>query len=584
MARSWRFYGRQAEFQKLDTFLRTGPDFNVLAIRGRRQVGKTELVETFFERRKKAGDTKDFVFCELLRRDQTREDFFNRLMQAVRRTNTRLLDGFEVAPYSENYRFSDLTAYLLRQGCIVALDEFQRIRSTNGAVESEFQFLIDRLRRETRKQSGTYSRLIVLGSEQQRLVEMFMDPTAPMYSRVYDMLHVQPWTFAEFREVVVDQGWDRDPNRLLTLWTAYNGLPGHWGRFWEKDYLSDFTQIPDDVEWTRKFLEVEEVYRTTPGGRFNSQMEVELRASDLALVRWLASRPSGYTINTALRDRSYRTVFKKIKTALQKEHPDEKIADTDVSDKVHDAIWKRLSGDHLGLLEKKPYLDDRADVKWRVCDNFVRFQLAVLEQVEIVVDEDPSVVMPEDIDQRRRRFMTTLEGYGLESLAAGFFQYMVEQGSAAFPKGNFGNTTVFLNLQTKFPAEAEFDVLTVMRPSSMNHHQGHLWVVSAKRDPSHHRVRNDLQALDRFFNPLDAPHIKGLFKTTDPLSYQRHYVFLSPTMTSLARKRCLGQVAAARRNRNDVSRIDHWYSMTIDDMMSGCGPQSLDRGPEMTGQ
>ena len=109
-------------------------------------------------------------------------------------------------------------------------------------------------------------------------------------------------------------------------------------------------------------------------------------------------------------------------------------------------------------------------------------------------------------------------------------------------------------------------------------------MVSAKRDPSHHRVRNDLQALDRFFNPLDAPHIKGLFKTTDPLSYQRHYVFLSPTMTSLARKRCLGQVAAARRNRNDVSRIDHWYSMTIDDMMSGRGPQSLDRGPELTGQ
>ncbi len=73
-------------------------------------------------------------------------------------------------------------------------------------------------------------------------------------------------------------------------------------------------------------------------------MEVEPRASDLALVRWLASRPSGYTINTALRDRSYRTVFKKIKTALQKEHPDEKIADTDVSDKVHDAIWKSSLG------------------------------------------------------------------------------------------------------------------------------------------------------------------------------------------------------------------------------------------------
>ncbi|MCY4152342.1 MAG: AAA family ATPase [Aestuariivita sp.] len=574
--RGWRFYGRQSQFRLLETFLSGRADFNVLAIRGRRQVGKTDLIETFFERRQQEGDKQNLIYCELLRRDKTREDFFNRLEQAVRKTNRQLLEGFAVEPNGENFKFSDLAEHLLRRGCVVVLDEFQRIRSTNGAVESEFQFLIDRLRREARKKINPRSRLIVLGSEQQRLVEMFKHPTAPMYGRVRNVLHLQPWTFAEFKEMAIEQGWDQNPNRLLTLWTAYNGLPGHWGRFWEEEHLSDFSRIADDREWTSQFLEVEGIYRTSPGGGFYNQMEVELRASDLALVRWLASRPSGYNITRDLRHRAHRVHFNKIKMAVQREQPDEKVTDSDVAAEVEEAIRSRLSGDHLGLLERKPYWDDRKDIKWRVCDNFARFQVEVLERIEATTQEDPTVITPEDIGRRQSRLMTTLEGYGLESFAAEFFRDMVEHGSSVFPKGNYKNTIVFLNLQTKFPAEAEFDVMVVMRPSTKNKRQGHLWVVSAKRRPSLHDVKKDLRALDRFFDPLDSPHIAGLFQKVDPNSYQRHYVFLSPTMNSSARMKCKANAIASRQSPNAVSRIDHWYSMTIADMMSGRGPQPLD--------
>ncbi len=53
-----------------------------------------------------------------------------------------------------------------------------------------------------------------------------------MFNRVDEFLHVKPWTFAEFKEMTIDQGWQHNPHCLLKLWTAFDGLPGHWERFW----------------------------------------------------------------------------------------------------------------------------------------------------------------------------------------------------------------------------------------------------------------------------------------------------------------------------------------------------------------
>ncbi|MCY4151846.1 MAG: AAA family ATPase [Aestuariivita sp.] len=573
---NWGFYGRKKQLQSLKEFVEKETGFDVLAIRGRRQVGKTELVQTFFDQRRFEGDSQVFLFCKLLRRDQTREDFFKRLTKVVRSTKPELIEGFEFAPDGDEFEFGDLVEHLLRQGCVVALDEFQRIRSTEGTVESEFQFIIDQLRRESDRRVKSLGRLIVLGSEQQRLAEMFKHPAAPMYGRVHDMLHLKPWRFAEFREMAVEQGWDQNPGRLLTLWTCYNGLPGHWRRFWGNDHLSDFSRILDDAEWTRKFLEMEEQFRSAPGGEFHSQMEVELRASDLALVRWLASRPSGYNIKQDLRQRAHRGPLKKIKATLQNELLDESLSDAEVTEKVEDAIRYRLSGDHLGLLKKKIYFDDPTDEKWHVCDNFARFQLQVLEQIQIAAEKDPTVITPENVNRRRRRLMASLEGYGLEHLTAEFFRDMVVRGSTVFPAGNYEHTAVFLNFQTKFPTEVEFDVFVVTHPAAANNRQGHLWLLSVKRQPSLHNVQNDVEALDRFFDPVDSSHIKGLFARVDPLSYRRHYVFVSPKMSVPARSRCHEYASNYGQRLSTVSRIDHWYVMTIEEMMSGSGPQPLE--------
>ena len=59
-----------------------------------------------------------------------------------------------------------------------------------------FQNVIDRVRSENYA-SGQLPRLIVMGSEQQKLMDMFLDPKAPLFERIKEQIHLRPWTFTD---------------------------------------------------------------------------------------------------------------------------------------------------------------------------------------------------------------------------------------------------------------------------------------------------------------------------------------------------------------------------------------------------
>ncbi|MCY4151364.1 MAG: ATP-binding protein [Aestuariivita sp.] len=574
MSQPWRFYGRQAELQSLDQFVNGHAPFSVLAIYGRRNVGKTDLIHTYIEQNAGSAASRHVIVCEFLRLDTTSQEAFNRLLQAVQRTAPKLVGGFQNCPSDDKIQFSKLAEHLLRQGCIVVLDEFQRIRATSGTVESEVQFLIDRLRRESRKQSTPKSRLIFMGSEQQRLVEMFKHPTAPMFNRVDEFLHVKPWTFTEFKEMVINQGWEHNPHRLLTLWAAYNGLPGHWERFWREGDLSDFSRIRDDTEWTRQFLAAEEQYRTSPGGEFNDQLEVELRPSDQRIMRWLSQKPNGWNISEAFakkNDAALTQTIEGIRSTLQKEYPEEDLTRDAAMERVTEAIVNRLSSNHLGLLEKKQYLDDDTDIKWRVCDAFARFQLQVLE----IIANETIRMDPDTLLRSSRKHIQRIEGYGLESLCQEALRQLTQAGCQSFPAEDYPYTLIYANPEIKNPKQAEFDALVRVRPAADSSRSGHLWILSAKRSVQGHDIAREINALDRFFVEPDAPFIATMFEGADPLSYQRHFVFVSPRLSDAQRTALLEQSIAARREGGNQSRIDYWYAMDIADMITGRGPQRL---------
>lgn len=590
MTQAWQFYGRQSELQTLDTFVRSDEPFSTLAIWGRRQVGKTALINQFCQHYLDASDTRVFVVCSLQRTISGTHRFHENLHSAIQIADLSLLKGYIRSddPYND---FTGMAYHILERGHILVIDEFQRIGNDGSQyLESVFQEYIDRLGNISRPRSeGWKPRLIVMGSEQQRLVEMFKHPTAPMFGRIYHVIHVKPWSFAEFREVVEDQGWDTEPNRLLSLWTAYNGLPGHWQRFSRARHLSDFSRIPDDTDWTRRFLEIEEIYRKSPDGPFQNQMEVELRPSDLAIVRWLASQPSGYSIETDLRHRDHRPVFDTIKTALRKEQPGEDLTDADISDKVHDVIRKRLSGEHLGLLRSRAPLNSEGKVKWSVADHFARFQLRVLEPFADVahVDAGESDVLDSD----RLGAFRSIEGYGLEIFASTGLRFLFEIGTDVLPAGQAKRTRLYTSLERK-DIPGDFDIFLVhhqKHPTSPANHDGdrHFWIGSAKRSAGEFcqtkkrqdgslttTIWNDIKRLNIFLKPLSVgdaltqAHFQAKWKK------EVNFVVISRSFTD-AEKAAIAQEIANIFAADCDHGIDHVYSMDISDILSRRGPQPL---------
>ncbi|MCY4289768.1 MAG: ATP-binding protein [Aestuariivita sp.] len=588
MTTQWKFYGRQKELRSLEEFFQTRGRFDVLAIRGRRRVGKSDLVQTFLEG---LADRRR-ILCQLEDTDITHDAFFERLAAAVTTTDPRLLVGFTVGEYEHNNRFSNLTAHLLQQGCVVVLDEFQNIGNTgNRNMQSQFQHLIDRLqRRGDRDFSQPHCRLILLGSEQQRFWEMLSHPRAPMYQRVDSSIHVQPWTFPEFREMARDQGWDRNPHRLLTLWTAYNGLPGHWRRFWANPALSDFSRIPDDTAWTREFLEREEAHRQTRDGAFHRQMEIELRESDRAIVRWLAAKPEGRNMATDLAAPAERAAVQAIQTALQKDHPE-----TDVSDHatartlIEEAIERRLSGAHLGLLQACAPLDSADQIKWSVVDNFARFQLQGLEPFAqgVRAAESEHQILAKD----RVSALQHLEGYGLEQFAARALRHLFETGADHLPAGQAGRTRLYTRFE-RTDVPGDLDIVLIHHkehPTSPKNYDGErdFWIGSAKRAAgafsatqtrrpvsSMTPLQQDIARIPAFLAPLSGEDTLTQTHFSEEWRGRVNYILIARIFTDTEKAQAARALAETFAAHPDPG-IDQVYSLDIADIMSGRGPQPL---------
>ncbi|MCY4287688.1 MAG: hypothetical protein OXC63_03765 [Aestuariivita sp.] len=593
MARDWRFYGRQGELEKLNQFINSGEKFSTLAIRGRRKVGKTALINHYRQIHQDGADRRRLIVCPLQRPVNLTHCFHETLLMAVNSADPALLDGY-IPHDNPHTNFTAMALYILESGHILVLDEFQRIGYDGSKyLESVFQAHIDRLGDiSAPRPEGWHPRLIVMGSEQQKLWEMFTHPTAPLYQQIWDVLHLKPWNFNEFKETAKDQGWDGNPNRLLTLWTAYNGLPGHWQRFAREKQLSDFTQISDDADWTRQFLAMEDSYRKLPDGPFHSQLEVELRASDLAIIRWLASRPSGYSINTDLKDSDHCSAFAEIKTALQQERPDEEISDDNISEKVSDAIQKRMSGEHLGLLAAHSPLNSEKSTKWSVSDNFAQFQLKIFNAGEI--DEQWTDNENEITEMDRLAEMRALEGLGLESFAAHGFRELFDTGTDIIPSNQARRIWIRTHVERK-GITGDLDLMIIHQekhPTSSRNHDGNrnFWIGSAKRTASEFyraikdkcggtttALQRDLKRVDLFLQPLDCGNALTREHFKKKWRYEINFVVISRTFTRSDREEVTKILKYHQQNSDCDNGVRRFFAMTIDDMMSGRGPQSLER-------
>jgi len=569
----WKFYGRQREAERIDDFMDRDASFDALIIRGRRQVGKTELVKDFFEFRENGAP----VIIQHLSSGIAKvpKNFLKSLKRVVRVVDPSLLDGY-VEEDDAVTEYPLLVAHLLWRGCTVVIDEFQRIAGGEDPLylQGEFQKVIDDLG-STKNATGTGKpRLIVMGSAQQKLMEMFKDELSPLYERITEDIHVRPFDFDEIAEMAKDQGWDARPNRLLTLWSAYGGMPDNWQRFRTKGgRLVDFTRDVPDPEWTDGFLEFEERYRKSLSGTFERKMKIELRPLDRMIIAWLTERERGQRLDRLPEDMVRRLAeeFRRkpgdapsgfgrtvIPEKISADIPLTKEDWKDAYACLYVAIEERLSDEHLGLLENRSAVDDHDVKRWYVADHFARFQFGVLEKAEKTVVRR-QVGSADVIRRIRRERLARTEGYGLETLATAALRYLFPGDDVDVRQGVWRRTP-----------NAEIDALVVETGSRS------LWLGSCERDPERQAPEKDW----RHFMGL-TEKVEGLKKDECPSVFldfpDRRFLFVSPVITDEDREELVEKVGKFLDSDmgRDMDRPLEWFTLDIADMLDGRGPRPM---------
>ena len=574
MVRPWRFYGRQAEIDELHRFMDVAAGLGVYAIRGRRKVGKSALVGHFFAREHEADPSRPVVALNL-EWSAAALHYYGDLRTRVHADMKRpdLLEGFVPADEDPVQDFVRLVEHLLKKNCTVVLDEFQRIaRPAEGRaprLPALFQGMLDRVREEP-KDDGPAPRLIAMGSEQQQLMDMFEGPGEPLYQQLGRSLHVQPWNFAALSEAAADRGWDTRPDRLLTLWTAYGGMPAHWRRFAEESpELADFSVAMDDRAWTDAFLAGEEAHRHTRDGDFARQIEIEVRPGDRALLAWLAEKPKGHdlrkmpsSVMAGLAD-EFRRRPEAVAHAITCEEaaaqrsgrkPDPERAVGRAA--LREALEHRLSGAHLGLVGKRDAVDDVRARRWWVSDEHARFQLDVLEKTAREIAR-PGPKTEEKIAALLRQNMRQAEGPGLETLALAALERWFGPAGTAIRHGAW-----------RRKPEAEVDMLA--------DGGDRLWGVFAKRNPYGHDPKRDSGHVVDWLRPLASPKLKDMEKDLGGLRVmERCLLFVSPSFGDDALADLAARIDEVVRTDPGAQAVLYWYAMDIRDMLDGNAPVPL---------
>ena len=224
----WRFYGRQSELNELTAMFRRDRWF-FAKITGRRRIGKTTLIQNAL-RADPTADARSLLYVQIP--DSGDAGVLSAVADAM--------DTFAIPSdrFPRPRTLADLAKTieaLAQAGFIAILDEFQYF---NRAPLAEFcsflQATVDRLAAQPHQVHGG---LIVLGSIHTEMAALLEDRSAPLYNRVTDVLELKHLDIGSVMELLRDHT-DAAPERLLFLWTLFEGVPKFYRDCWEQDVLA----------------------------------------------------------------------------------------------------------------------------------------------------------------------------------------------------------------------------------------------------------------------------------------------------------------------------------------------------------
>jgi len=220
----WGFYGRRDELDKIRKMLKRRRWF-FAKITGRRRIGKTALIQQAIQ---ELGDRKVFYV-------QIPDSGDAGVVSAVNDAlNTFAVPSDRHARPRNLVELAKLLEALAEDGYIVVLDEFQYF---NRKGFSEFcsllQAAVDRLADRAGRVPGGW---VVLGSIHNEMVALLEDRSAPLYNRVTHDFELHHLDIASILTILREHA-DMEPERLLFLWSLFEGVPKFYRDCYEQKVL-----------------------------------------------------------------------------------------------------------------------------------------------------------------------------------------------------------------------------------------------------------------------------------------------------------------------------------------------------------
>ena len=390
----WAFYGRQEELGALLERMRAGRWF-FGTIRGRRRIGKTALIQQALDTLKADSPTGRRTLLVQLP-DSSPADAAAVFRTAVRESGLEAQAGG-----SRSIRglpeVAAAVGSLCAAGTIVVLDEFQLChQGPLRGLPSLLQMQVDRL--QNRDAPGG---LVLLGSVQTEMEALLDDVRAPLFGRTTFDLTLGPWDLRTVFQVCGDHG-AAAPERCLTLWNLFGGVPKYWRHFAEADGLDAITAWEP---WARQLCEQIFLRADSPlreeGDRLLGR---ELHRNYLAVLRVVAERKS--CTHAELRD------------AL----PDLTSAGPYLTALAQDL---RLIDRQLPVFAH----ERQRRARYVVADSFLRAWLSALQPACQAARIEPSSRVAERLLPRLR----TLEGHAFERMVREASEEASRAGDADFP-------------------------------------------------------------------------------------------------------------------------------------------------------
>lgn len=294
MADGWKFYGRAEALGALLERLRANRWF-LGSVRGRRRIGKVALIKQALQTL--ADDDPDgrrTLYIQLS--DSSVADAVAVFRMAIQQSDLEDTVG-GVDKIANLPGIAAAVGALNREGVVVVFDDFQAcFRGPLRGLPSLLQAQVDTLIGSDR------GGLILLGSGQAEMEALLASRQAPLFGRRAFSINLDPWTVGTVFEVCADQG-ATDPERCLTLWTLFGGIPHYWRLFSEGKAV--LANIQTWADWSKGLCET---LFFRPDSSLRDEGEIllgrELHRANLTVLRAIAERMtcSRADLRTALPD------------------------------------------------------------------------------------------------------------------------------------------------------------------------------------------------------------------------------------------------------------------------------------------